>query len=463
MAILTEGRTSVKIDLFRHAVRLIAVAVLCSASLANAGLFRTYLSLNGNDGNPCTAQLPCRLLPAALAAVNDGGEIWMVDSANFNTAPVNIAKSVKILAIPGAVGSIVGNGGDAIIVNTAGDVTLRNLQVLNFSGGVNGINIQNAAAVQIEKTSIDGFTSAAGACIRMNSTNTVRLYVDDSFLRQCNIGIFASGTLTSNHSSVIVDNTRIERGFSATTSYGVWMQGAVDVNLRNSVISRETEAIHFENPITGNVSQLNLDRSTITRSTTALVYANGITNAAGHISIKNSLVSDNADQLDIANTAIGGNVVVIVEDSEITNTGGNGTTVSNSAADANTRIQIELVRSQIKNVTGIAVSLSATNGSKSYLYAHDSELAHASTAVKTVGSTGNVVVSLVRSTIYHTTTAIDHGFGKVRLDGSHIVNNSNDFVNSGSANIVSLGNNMVTDNDNTSGLTYITPTIIPAK
>jgi hypothetical protein len=51
----------------------------------------------------------------------------------------------------------------------------------------------------------------------------------------------------------------------------------------------------------------------------------------------------------------------------------------------------------------------------------------------------------------------------VRLDGSHVVNNANDFVNNGSGSVVSLGNNMVTDNDNASGFTYITPSIIAAK
>ncbi|MEP7060758.1 MAG: hypothetical protein ABI881_00025 [Betaproteobacteria bacterium] len=453
------------VRMLRHAIRVASVTALCGASIANAGLFRTYLAFDGNDGNPCTVQLPCRLLPAALTAVNDGGEIWMLDSANFNTAPVNINKSVKILAIPGAIGSVVGNGGDAIVINTPGDVTLRNLQVLNFSGGVNGVTIHNAGAVHIEKTSIDGFRDDSSSCIRLDSANTVRLYVDDSFLRQCRNGIFATGTSTANRSSVIVDNTRIERGFNSAspTSIGVWMTGAVDVTLRNSVISREDQGVRFENPASGTTSHLNLDRSQITRSTTALVYVNGVANGAGSISIKNSLVSGGSDLLNISNTAVGGNAVVIVEDSEISNTSGNGATIANSAADANTRIQLELVRSQVKNSGGVAVSLSATNGAKSYLYAHDSELAHAATAVKTFGNTGGLTVSLVRSTIYHTTTAIDHGFGKVRLDGSHIVNNANDFVNNGSNNIVSLGNNMVTDNDNASGFAYITPTIIAPK
>jgi hypothetical protein len=449
----------------RRALRFVPVALLFAASIANAGLFRAYLSLNGNDGNPCSLQLPCRLLPAALNAVNSGGEIWMLDSANFNTATVGINKSVKILAIPGQMGSIVGSAGDAIFINTTGDVTLRNLQILNFSGGVNGVNIANAGAVHIEKTSIDGFTSDASSCVRLDSPNTVRLYIDDAFLRQCRNGIFANGVSTSNRSSVIIDNTRIERGFNSAnpSSIGLWMTGAVDVSLRNSVISRQDQGIRFENPVTSSVSHLLLDRTHVTRSNTALLYTNGITNAAAQILIGNSQFVDNGDGINVSNSAAGGNTYVKVADSEIGNSGSNGVTIANSAADANTRVFIELARSQVRSVNAIDVSLSATNGSKAYLYAHDSEITHAATGVMTAGSTGGIAVSIVRSTIFNTTTAIDHGFGEVRLDGSHVVNNANDFVNNGSGNIVSLGNNMVTDNANASGFTYITPTIIAPK
>jgi len=452
----------------RNALRLIWIVTLCTASVANAALFRTYLSFNGNDANPCTVQLPCRLLPAALTAVQDGGEIWMLDSANYNTAPVIINKGVKIFAIPGALGSIVGNAGDAVVINTAGDVTLRNVQILNFSAGVNGVTIQVAGAVHLEKVSIDGFTNVSAACIRLDATTTVRLYVDDSFLRHCTIGIYANSTATSNLSSVIVDNTRIERGFGTSpppSSYGIWMQGAIDVSLRNSVISRQDEAIHFENPIVSS-SKLYLDHSEITRSNAGIVYSNNFTNGVGTIHLKNSLFVANTDQLTVSNSAVGGNVVITVADSHFSNSGNGVITLSNSAADAagNTRVFLEMVRSQIKNFTNFGVSLSATNGGKTYLYARDSEFAHGTAGIKTAGSgTGGVSISLVRSQIMHTTTAIDHGFGSVRLDGSHVVSNANDFVNNGSGSMTSLGNNMVFGNDNTSGFTYITPSIIAPK
>src|SRR5690606_36180957 len=106
--------------------RAAALATPLAPPLSSHAIFRAYLSA-GNAANPCTLQAPCRLLPAALAAVDDGGEIWMLDSANYNTAPVTIEKSVTILATPGAVGSVVSAGGSAITVSgDAARVTLRN-------------------------------------------------------------------------------------------------------------------------------------------------------------------------------------------------------------------------------------------------------------------------------------------------------------------------------------------------
>ncbi len=183
-----------------------------SSGAASAQLFRTYLSFNGMDANPCTVQLPCRVLPAALAAVQNGGDIWMLDSADYNTAPVNITTSVKILAIPGAVGSVVGNGGDAMVIDASGsNISLRNLVVLNFAGGVNGIRILDAGAVHIEKVSIDGFNTDASSCIHVSPVGAASVYVDCSFLRECRTGILAKGS-AAGRPGVDVDNTRIERG-----------------------------------------------------------------------------------------------------------------------------------------------------------------------------------------------------------------------------------------------------------
>ncbi len=132
-----------------HALRLclatFASAFLLIAPLSvQAQLFRAYLSSTGNDANPCTLPQPCRLLQQALLAVANGGEIWMLDSANYNTTTVTIGKSVSILAVPGAVGSVVATGGVAIHITAGGlKIALRNLVVvpLPASGATWGIGM----------------------------------------------------------------------------------------------------------------------------------------------------------------------------------------------------------------------------------------------------------------------------------------------------------------------------------
>jgi Periplasmic copper-binding protein (NosD) len=203
----------------RSAFVLIATLVL--SATANAGLFRAYLSVHGNDSNPCTVALPCRLLPAALGAVNDGGEIWIVDSANFNTAPVNITQSVTILAIPGALGSVVGNGGDAIDINTTGvDVSLRNLKILNLSGGVNGINMTSGNSLTVEGCVIAGFTAAEASGIHvLGATATIV----DTLARNNTNGIWfdngANGFVTR---STVVGNSNVGILAYPSTNPGVY-------------------------------------------------------------------------------------------------------------------------------------------------------------------------------------------------------------------------------------------------
>ena len=131
----------------------IGLAALFLCAPTHALLFRAYVASTGNDANPCTLAAPCRLLPAALAAVSSGGEIWMLDSGNYNTGPVAIGKSVTILAVPGALGSVVANGGNAIDIVAAGaEVALRNVVIVPLpgGGGANGVAMASGLSLTVE-------------------------------------------------------------------------------------------------------------------------------------------------------------------------------------------------------------------------------------------------------------------------------------------------------------------------
>ena len=74
----------------------------------------------------------------------------MLDSANYNTGVVTITQNVTILAVPGAVGSLVANNANAIDIATAGvTVTLRNLVLRYLAGSfVDGVSV-SASGVQL--------------------------------------------------------------------------------------------------------------------------------------------------------------------------------------------------------------------------------------------------------------------------------------------------------------------------
>ncbi len=186
----------IHLKVLRLALTLI-VTFLLSAT-AQAQLFRAYLASDGSDANPCNLPAPCRLLPAALAAVANGGEIWMLDSANYNTSQVNITKSVTILAIPGALGSVVATGGgDAININTAGaNVALRNLSVTPIpgGGGVNGIVMSDGTRLSVENSVIYNFSTGHG--IRVSTPATVRIV--NTLIRDNAFGIWLQSGATAD-------------------------------------------------------------------------------------------------------------------------------------------------------------------------------------------------------------------------------------------------------------------------
>src|SRR5262245_9736475 len=64
---------------------------------------RTYVSGTGKDNNPCSASSPCQTFQAALALTLPGGEVYVLDSANYG--PVTINKSVTITS-EGAVAGV---------------------------------------------------------------------------------------------------------------------------------------------------------------------------------------------------------------------------------------------------------------------------------------------------------------------------------------------------------------------
>ncbi len=273
---------------------VLAIGGVALASLqaipAYAQLFRAYLSSTGNDTNPCTLQQPCRLLPTALNAMQDGGEIWMLDSANYNNATVNITKSATILAVPGAVGSVVGTAGaNAITIATAGiKVTLRNLVLAPLPGVSSpyGVEVTSNAVLTIEGGVIARFfnagvtVSAAAAVARITGTifrdnylsglratgNNTRVSISDSkFFGQAGDTIVAHGSSTGPTRIAVSDSVIADCG-SGIYAYTTIAGSTARIMVTRSVISA---------CLYGAAAEGNAGTASVTLSGTTLFDING--------------------------------------------------------------------------------------------------------------------------------------------------------------------------------------------
>ena len=239
-------------------------ALACAATLflsatAQAQMFRSYLASDGNDGNACTLAAPCRLLPAALAAVADGGEVWMLDSANYNTGPVNLTRSVTILAVPGALGSLVAAGGNAVNIATAGvKVALRNLVIVPLPGGGgtggivmtagDGLTVENCLIANLPGDAIVVNTAAsvrvANTTIRDNGSvgvyllNGARATVVRSTISGNNYGVAVMALAAGNATTADIASSTVDGGGLGVYALSGNASASVKVSVHDSQLVR---------------------------------------------------------------------------------------------------------------------------------------------------------------------------------------------------------------------------------
>ena len=255
---------------------LLALSLLLLGAPASAQLFRAYVASDGNDANPCTLPQPCRLLPAAIAAVASGGQIWMLDSANYNSTTVNVSKSVTILAVPGAVGSVVVTGGPAISIGTPGVmVALRNIVITQLPAAGN-----------------DGIAMTAGQ----------RLTLEECVIS----GLSGHGVSVDTDAQVSITDTTIRNNLNAGIHLGV---GARAVITRTTVSDNGTYGVRALASIEGFTTSADIAYSTLSRNGKGVYAASSELTGGVRVSVHGSQVVDN-DQGIVSQSFAGGPVDV---------------------------------------------------------------------------------------------------------------------------------------------------------
>src|SRR5215471_15928774 len=125
-----------------HCLTLLSIiAISIAANLpAQAQRARVFVSVNGNDANPCTGGSPCKTFQHAHDVVQAGGEISVLDTGGYGT--LIISKALSIVTPAGVEASIaIPNGGTGITIsaNSIDAISLRGLTLDGTGIGQFGI------------------------------------------------------------------------------------------------------------------------------------------------------------------------------------------------------------------------------------------------------------------------------------------------------------------------------------
>jgi hypothetical protein len=264
-----------------------------AAGAPAAPQMRTYVSGMGSDTNPCTASLPCSSFRAALAMTMAGGEIYVLNSANYGAVTIN--KAVTITS-EGAVAGVLATSGVGLTIQAGASdvVNLRGLDIDGGNSGTIGILFVSGQALTIQKTVVRGFANSG---IAFSPNGAASLFISDTTVtNNRGNGILVTGTVngaltrvttSGNGVGIFASGAGVSLALTDTVagnnSYGIGASGSA-VMVRNSTVS-------------SNAVGISADRMAVARVSQTTLTANGIglqtTNGGQVLSFSNNNLSGN--------------------------------------------------------------------------------------------------------------------------------------------------------------------------
>jgi hypothetical protein len=305
---------------------VVLVFSLLFVSTAEAQASRTFVSVFGNDANPCnTPLLPCRQIQAAITKVQAGGEVVVISSGSYQPFIVN--KSVTVTAAPGEhVGISVSSGNGATISAASTDVIVLRGLTFNGSGGVVGIQFFSGAALHVENCITNGF-SAHG--IGANASG--RFFAKDTITRNnTRSGIFiatASGTTTAS-----LDRLRVENNGT-----GINIQDNARLTIRDSVVAGNNFLGLVAGPApTGTTIEVGIESCQFTGNLSGPVAGGG--NGVTMMSVSNSIITNNGTGVNSLPNGIirVSNTTIVHNGTGVLATGGSVLSRLNNTVEGNT-------------------------------------------------------------------------------------------------------------------------------
>jgi hypothetical protein len=207
---------------------------------------RSFVSANGVDTNPCTQSAPCRTLQKAHDSTDPGGEIKMLDPADYGT--VIITKSISIVNDGvGSAGILVpspGTTGIAINAGASDKINLRGLIIDGAGLGNTGILFNSGGALTIENCII---RNLGGPGIDFVPNTRSSLAVSNTYVAHTGNSSIKVGS--GGESPVTAILTRVEMHNSGESGLFVGIgnaTGSIQVTVADSVAAGHSPGSGFQ-------------------------------------------------------------------------------------------------------------------------------------------------------------------------------------------------------------------------
>ena len=188
---------------------------------------RSFVASYGNDTAACSVVAPCRTLAQALKTTARGGEVLLLDSADFGSA--TILTSVSIVAPQNARPAITGTPlVDALTVSATPSDTIV-LRGLAVAGDSDGIVFNSGGSLHLENLTVRGNPLTGAAGVWFQPATPARLSIKDSTIQSYDRGIVAASFADVG---VLLDNVRLEGN-----RWGLSVSAAGTVAVRNALVA----------------------------------------------------------------------------------------------------------------------------------------------------------------------------------------------------------------------------------
>ncbi|MEZ0244582.1 MAG: hypothetical protein ACAH11_14500 [Sphingomonas sp.] len=286
-----------------------ALGFVLASSPAAAQATRTWISGVGDDVNPCSRTAPCKTFAGAISKTATGGEINCIDPGGFGA--VTITKSISLICDEVENGILVSSGNGIVINNATADVVISgfDLEGLGNNGSAattNGINVINAASVQVRNTTIHGFMGY-GIFVQPQTSST-KLFLDNvQLIDNGTTGNAASGGLgitpasnfsvtASIHNVRVFNNANVGVRLDTSGTTGT----AITVKVDSSVIDNNGNGFLVKAlPGTG-TARLLINDSSVSLNTGFGVQANG---SGALARVDDTAITGNGTGVSAANSA----------------------------------------------------------------------------------------------------------------------------------------------------------------